>query len=73
MIRFSAAATNDSQFLKEVHLPKGSILVFDRGYADYIKLNNFSASGVTWITRKRSRCAYDVLEDKIIRIKKKGL
>jgi hypothetical protein len=63
MIRFSAAAANDSQFLKEVYLPKGSILVFDRGYADYIKLNSFSASRVTWVTRKRSRSTYDVLEE----------
>jgi hypothetical protein len=63
MIRYSAAAANDSSFLKEVHLPKGSILVFDRGYADYLKLNSFSASGVTWVTRKRSRSAYDVLQE----------
>jgi len=63
MIRYSAAAANDSQFLKEVDLPKGSIIVFDRGYADYIKLNSFSASGITWVTRKRSRSAYDVLEE----------
>jgi hypothetical protein len=73
MIRFSAAAANDSQFLKEVHLPKGSILVFDRGYADYIKLNSFSASGVTWVTRKRSRSAYDVLEELDNPHKEKGV
>jgi hypothetical protein len=73
MIRYSAAATNDSRFLKEVHLPKGSILVFDRGYADYIKLNSFSASGVTWVTRKRSRSAYDVLEELENPHKEKGV
>jgi len=63
MIRYSAAAANDSQFLKEIDLPKGSIIVFDRGYADYVKFNSFSASGVTWITRKRSRSTYDVLQE----------
>jgi len=73
MIRYSAAAANDSSFLKEVHLPKGSILVFDRGYADYIKLNSFSASGVTWVTRKRSRSAYDVLEELDNPHKEKGV
>jgi hypothetical protein len=73
MIRYSAAAANDSQFLKEVHLPKGSILVFDRGYADYIKLNSFSASGVTWVTRRRSRSAYDVLEELNNPHKEKGV
>lgn len=73
MIRYSAAAANDSSFLKEVHLPKGSILVFDRGYADYIKLNSFSASGVTWVTRRRSRSAYDVLEELDNPHKEKGV
>lgn len=73
MIRYSAAAANDSSFLKEVYLPKGSILVFDRGYADYIKLNNFSASGVTWVTRRRSRSAYDVLEELDNPYKEKGV
>jgi Domain of unknown function (DUF4372)/Transposase DDE domain len=73
MIRYSAAAANDSSFLKEIHLPKGSILVFDRGYADYIKLNSFSASGVTWVTRRRSRSAYDVLEELDNPHKEKGV
>jgi len=73
MICYSAAAANDSSFLKEVHLPKGSILVFDRGYADYIKLNSFSASGVTWITRRRSRSTYDVLEELDNPHKEKGV
>lgn len=61
MIRYSAAAANDSQFLKEVHLPGGSIIVFDRGYFDFNKLNDFSDKGVTWVTRKRSLFAYDIL------------
>ena len=63
MIRFSAAAANDSQFLREVHLPKGSIIVFDRGYYDFTTLNRFSSEGITWVTRRRSNFAYDVLNN----------
>ncbi len=63
MIRYSAAAANDSKFLKEVNLPAGSIIVFDRGYYDYNKFNSFSSQKVTWITRKRSLFAYDVLAE----------
>jgi hypothetical protein len=62
MIRFSAAAANDSQFLKEVYLPKGSLLVFDRGYHDFTAFNRFSDSGVTWITRRHRLFAFEVLE-----------
>jgi len=42
-------------------LPKGSIIVFDRGYYDFATLNRFSSEGITWVTRRRSMFAYDVL------------
>lgn len=63
MIRYSAAAANDSKFLKEVNLPTGSIIVFDRGYYDYKTFNNLSSQKVTWITRRRSLFAYNVLAE----------
>src|SRR5450432_2366597 len=63
MIRYSAAAANDSQFLKEVYLPKGSILVFDRGYHDYKTLNRFANDNITWVTRRRKQLTYKVLQD----------
>jgi hypothetical protein len=62
MIRYSAAAANDSQFLKEVFLPKGSILVFDRGYCDYTTLNRFANDNITWVTRRRKQLTYKVLQ-----------
>ena len=63
MIRYSAAAANDSQFLKEVFLPKGSILVFDRGYCDFTTLNRFANDNITWVTRRRKQLTYKVLQD----------
>jgi len=62
MIRYSAAADNDSQFLKEVHLPKGSLLVFDRGYYDFATLNRFTTDGITWVSRLRKLFSYTVLK-----------
>ncbi len=61
MIRYSSAAANDSQFLKDVHLPKGSIVVFDRGYYDFTTLNRFTTENITWVTRRRKLFAYDVV------------
>jgi len=52
MIRYTSAVANDSQFLKEIQLPKGSIIVFDRGYHDFATLNRFMAENITWITRR---------------------
>jgi hypothetical protein len=63
MIRLTAAAANDSQFLREVHLAKGSIIVFDRGYYDFTTLNRFTCDGITWISRLRKLFAYDIIEN----------
>jgi len=52
MIRFSSGVTNDSQYLKEVSLTKGSIIVFDRGYRDFATFNKLTRDGVTWVTRR---------------------
>jgi hypothetical protein len=62
MIRYSAAAANDSQYLKEVQLPKGSIVVFDRGYYDFTTYNRFTDDGITWVTRRRKLFSYKVLQ-----------
>jgi len=60
MIRYSSAIANDSQFLKDVQLPKGSILVFDRGYRDFATLNQFTTDGITWVTRRTKLFAFAI-------------
>jgi len=62
MIRYSAAAANDSQYLKEIQLPKGSIIVFDRGYYDFTAFNRFTNDNITWVTRRRKLFTYEVLK-----------
>lgn len=52
MIRFSSGVTNDSQYLREVSLPKGSVIVFDRGYRDFATFNKLTREGITWVTRR---------------------
>ena len=64
MIRFSAAKANDTQFLKQVQVPKGSVLIFDKGYPEYRSYARFTKEGVTWVTRLRSRTAYELIEHK---------
>ncbi|MEP7230064.1 MAG: IS4 family transposase [Ginsengibacter sp.] len=62
MIRITEAAANDSQFLKQVNIPKGSIIVFDRGYRDFTTLNRFSSEGITWVTRLNKLFTYTVIQ-----------
>ena len=58
MIRFSAAAASDSTFIKEVNLPQGSVLIFDKGFRHYQSYNRFSKEAVTWVTRHYERSVY---------------
>jgi Domain of unknown function (DUF4372)/Transposase DDE domain len=60
MVRYSAATASDVQFLKQVNLPAGSVIVFDRGYADYKTYNRFAGQQISWITRLRSVSVYQV-------------
>lgn len=62
MVRLTHGAGNDSQFLKELHLPKGSVLLFDRGYRDFTTFKRFTREGVTWVSRLNNLFAYRVLQ-----------
>jgi hypothetical protein len=62
MVRYSAAASNDTQFLSNVNLAKGSVIVFDRGYPNYSSYQRFTQAGVTWVTRLRNRMVYEVVK-----------
>jgi hypothetical protein len=66
MVRFSAGAANDMRFLKDIHLPKGSLVVFDKGYNDYHAFNRFTAEGVSWVTRLHQHLVYRTLENNLV-------
>jgi len=66
LIRFSSGAGHDSQFLKDIKLPDGSLIVFDKGYNDYSQFQRFSDEKVSWITRKRKNAVYKILEKRTI-------
>jgi IS4 transposase len=61
MILYSPSANSDVTYLKEVQLPKGSVVVFDKGYCDYRTYNRFSTEGITFVTRHRDRSVFRVL------------
>lgn len=60
------AKENDTIFTPMLHLPKGSIVTFDRIYYGFKPLINWSASGITWVTRMHSLIAYQVVKTKEI-------
>src|SRR5512147_2364484 len=42
-------------------LPKGSLVVFDRGYTDYAWYNHLNHQGVYFVTRQRKNACYRVI------------
>jgi hypothetical protein len=64
LVRLTAAVSNDTNFMSQIHLSKGSILTFDRGYNDYSQFIRWGNNGVTWVTRLRKFTAMETPEPK---------
>lgn len=60
MIRYSASAAADARFLKQIQLPRGSVVVFDKGYRDYSTYNRFTSEQITWVTRHRDSSIFKI-------------
>lgn len=87
-IWLSAATVHDKQFLKHTKIKPGKIAVFDKGYNDYKTFDEFTSSGIFFVTRLKSNASYEsiteneipnylddgVLKDEIIEVdvKEKG-
>jgi putative transposase len=58
----TAGKTGDQTQAKLMRFPKGSVLVFDKGYADYSWHNQLTDHGIFWVTRIRGNAKYRVVE-----------
>lgn len=86
LVRFSSAATHDHTFLKELGLEKGSFVVFDKAYNDYLQYLRWSENEIYFVTRQKDNAVYKsitefdlagatsdaVLKDERISVQKKG-
>lgn len=73
LIRVTSAATNDTVFTKGMQLPKGSYVVFDKGYHSHSQYNEFDKQGVYWITRPRHNSVIEVVKQNPVSEKEKEL
>ena len=64
--------TGDQTQAKLMSFPKGSVLVFDKGYSDYSWHNQLTNKGIIWVTRIRGNAKYRVLERRKVN-KAKGI
>ncbi len=86
LIRFTSAATHDHTFLKELNLEKGSFVVFDKAYNDYLQYLQWTLDDIYFVTRQKDNAVYktikefdlddktsdSVLKDELIAVEKNG-
>lgn len=71
-VRLTEGKQNDRKFLPFVNLPKGSIVVMDRGYNNYQRLINWTKQKVTWITRPDARAVYRIIQHRPLNDKQRA-
>jgi transposase len=62
-VRYTEAVRHDHILLKEVHLSKHSIIVFDRGYVDYAEYERFTTEEIFYVTRLKEGAVYEIGEE----------
>ena len=58
----TAGKVGDQKQAKLMDFPKDSVVVFDKGYADYSWHNQLTKKGIFWVTRIRGNAKYRVIE-----------
>jgi len=58
LVRFSSAATHDHTFLKGLNLEKGSFVVFDKAYNDYLQYFQWTENDIYFVTRQKDNAVY---------------
>jgi len=58
--------TGDQTQAKKMNFLTGSVVVFDKGYADYTWHNQLTTKGIFWVARIRGNAKYRVLERRAV-------
>jgi hypothetical protein len=64
LVYLSEAKENDRVVMDKIDVPKGSILVFDKGYVKYRQWQKWTEAKIYWVTRLNDEAYYQVLEDR---------
>lgn len=56
--------TSDIEVARRLELPAGSIVVFDRGYNDYLWFTELTLFNVGFVTRMKAGSLYDIVENR---------
>jgi hypothetical protein len=62
---------NDKEIFSKIHLPKGAIVVFDKGYNSYKQFLKWNKQKITWVTRIIDVATQEVIVQKRVDQKEK--
>jgi len=54
--------THDAKAARNLHVPEGSFVVFDRGYNDFYLFKSFTDKDIRFVTRKKTNAKYRVVK-----------
>jgi IS4 transposase len=57
---------SDEKVPHTLHVDPGTIVVYDRGYNDYLLFGQWTSRGVYFVTRMKDKALYEVAEDKVV-------
>lgn len=63
LIWYSDAATHDSNFYKKIDFKSDCIYLFDKGYTDLWRFDEFTKTNIQFCTRLRDNATYETLEE----------
>jgi len=63
LVRYTSAATHDHTFLKDLELEKGSFVVFDKAYNDYLQYLQWTRDEIYFVTRQKDNAVYKRMEE----------
>ena len=66
LIKYTSAATHDSNFLEDIALEPSDILVMDRAYIDYAFMESLTKKGVCYVTKMKKSLRYKTLESEYV-------
>ena len=64
-IRITDAKKHDSKVAKQMVIPKGSYLVFDKAYHDFEQYKQYKNRNIRFITRMKTNAAFKILKSKL--------
>lgn len=61
-MRITEAKTHDKNFLKDIQVPKYSMLVFDKAYNYYQQFAKWTKDEIYFVTRQKTNAVYEVIK-----------